>query len=52
MMKYSVYLLVSLTLMGAWVLGIEFIPGGISAVVVTLIAVSLLVLLLIHSPGS
>ena len=52
MMRYSVYLLASLTLVGAWLLGIAFISGGLGAAIVTVITMGLLVALVIYSQGS
>lgn len=47
-MRYLVYLLVSLALVGAWVLGIALTPGGIGAVVVTVATMGSLVAFLIY----
>lgn len=51
-MRYSVYLLVSLALVGAWLLGIMLTPGGLGAAIVTVITMGLLVALLIYFQGS
>lgn len=47
-MNYLVYLLVSLTLVGAWLLGIAFTDGGLGAVVATVGTMGPLIALLIY----
>jgi hypothetical protein len=51
-MNYITYLLVSLTLVGAWLLGITFTDGGVGAVIATVGTMGPLIALLIYYQGS